>query len=395
MPKRMARERLLVRGGMVVCGDSLVATDILIEGGHIKRIAPAPDDYRGEVLEARGLVVGPGFIDVHVHGGGGFSFFSSDPANVAGYTDWAPRNGVTAFLVSTVGRDATETERLFSALAPSIGSKRGAEPLGFHMEGPFINPERKGAFHPNMLRAPNIEEWERFQRAAEGKIRQVTLAPELPGGLELARAIAAAGAIPSIGHSDATAAEAVAGFDAGVRHVTHLFNAMRPLHHREGGPIAACLLEDRATCELIGDGAHVAPEVLRMAYRVLGPSRTVVVTDNLHIAGTAEVGGTFGGQSVEVSGAKAVRADGTIVGSVATMDQHFRNAIQFLGIDMATAFRLCATNPARVAGVDGRKGAIAQGMDADLVLLDGNLQVTATMCRGEVVFGRELISGGD
>jgi N-acetylglucosamine-6-phosphate deacetylase len=352
----------------------------------VGRELEAPDATR---LNAKGLTAGPGFVDVHVHGGGGHSFFTSDPENIRAYARWAPRNGVTGLLVSTVGRDAPETESAFAALAPAIGEPGGAEALGFHMEGPFINPERKGAFPAEMLRLPSAEEFARFQAAAGGAIRQVTFAPELPGGLTLARAIAASGAVPAVGHTDATAEEARAGFDAGARHVTHLFNAMRPLHQREGGPIAACLLEERATCELICDGAHVAPEVLRMAYRILGPSRTVVVTDNLHIAGTQESGGTFGGQVVEVSGAKAVRTDGTIVGSVATMDQHFRNTIEFLGIDVSTAFRLCSTNPVRVAGAQARKGAIAPGMDGDVVLLDAELRVAATVCRGELAFERQ------
>lgn len=385
----MALASLLLRGGMVVSPDGMLATDVLIEGDRIVALGPSLDAPAAAVFDARGLTVGPGFVDAHVHGGGGFSFFSSDPGNVEGYARWAPRNGVTGFLVSTVGRDADETGRAFAGLSPAIGTTGGAEALGFHMEGPFINPERKGAFHPNMLRAPDLHEWERFQAAAGGRIRQVTFAPELPGALDLARAIAARGALPAIGHTDATTAEAAAGFEAGARHVTHLFNAMRPLHQREGGPVVACLLESRATCELICDGAHVAPEVLRLAYAVLGPERTVVVTDNLQIAGTAAAGGTFGGQQVEVSGAKAVRADGTIVGSVATMDQHFRNAVDFLGIDVATAFRLCSTNPARIAGAPERKGAIAPGMDADLVLLDGSLAVVATICRGELAHNRE------
>lgn len=390
----MSASQLLVGGGNVVLGASLVRADVLIEGGRIVSVGDRPANYAGLTLDATALTVGPGFIDVHVHGGGGYSFFSSDPANVTAYAAWAPRNGVTGFLVSTVGRDAPETGKLFAALAPTIGAPSGAEPLGFHMEGPFINPERKGAFHPNMLRPPSVDEWRRFQAASGARIRQVTFAPELAGGLDLARAIAESGAIPAIGHTDATAAEAAAGFDAGAQHVTHLFNAMRPLHHRGGGPIAACLLEARATCELICDGAHVAPEVLRLAYGLLGPARTVVVTDNLHIAGTSDAGGTFGGQRVEVSGAKAVRSDGTIVGSVATMDQHFRNAIEFLGIDVPTAFRLCSSNPARVAGAAERKGAIIPGMDADLVLLDDGLRVVATVCRGEPVFGDELVRQG-
>jgi len=168
--------------------------------------------------------------------------------------------------------------------------------------------------------------------------------------------------------------------------VTHLFNAMRPIHQREGGPIVAALLEDRATCELICDGAHVDPAPLRMAYRLLGASRTVVVTDNLHLAGLEATSGRFAGEEVTVSGAKAAKADGTIVGSVATMDSHFRNTMAFLGVDLATAFRLCSTNPARVAGAASRKGRLERGFDADLVLLDADSRVQATVCRGEVAF---------
>ncbi len=393
----MPQGRLVVGEARLALPGGLAMGDLLIERGRVVAVGRDLDAGGAARLDGRGLTAGPGFIDVHVHGGGGFSFFTSDPGNVGGYAAWAPRNGVTAFLVSTVGRDAAETERSFAALAPTIGAGRGAEALGFHMEGPFINPARKGAFPEEMLRVPSIDEFARFQAAAQGLIKQVTFAPELPGGLALARAIAESGATPAIGHTDATAEEVRAGFEAGARHVTHLFNAMRPLHQREGGPIAACLLEERATCELICDGAHVAPEVLQMAYRILGPLRTVIVTDNLHIAGTGEAGGSFGGRNVQVSGAKAVREDGTIVGSVATMDQHFRNAVAFLGIDVATAFRLCSTNPARVARVDTRKGMLEPGMDADVVLLDADLRVQATICRGEVVFLREpdrLSAGG-
>lgn len=221
-------------------------------------------------------------------------------------------------------------------------------------------------------------------------IRQVTMAPELPLALELATAIAVSGAIPAMGHTDATGAQAQAGFEAGIGHVTHLFNAMRPIHQREGGPIVAALLQDSVTCELICDGAHVAPELLRMAYRILGPARTVVVTDNLHIAGTDVQSGDFAGENIAVSGRKAVRTDGTIVGSVATMDEHFRNTVAFLGIDLPTAFRICATNPARVAHAQDRKGAIEHGMDADIVLLDSEMQVAATVCRGEIAYLRPL-----
>jgi N-acetylglucosamine-6-phosphate deacetylase len=379
---------LLIRNAVLALASGPLRADILCHEGRIVALGRDLAEPDAEVIDASGLTAGPGLIDVHVHGGGGHSFFTRDPERIRAYAEWAPRNGVTSFLVSTVGRDADDTEGIFSALAPLVGATAGAEVLGFHMEGPFINPVRQGAFPKEMLRPPVREEFLRFQEAAQGHIRQVTLAPELPLALELAVAISSSGAIPAMGHTDATTAQCRAGFDSGIRHVTHLFNAMRPVHQREGGPIVAALLQEQATCELICDGAHVGPEVLQMAYRILGPSRTVVVTDNLHLAGMEAQTGRFAGEEVTVSGGKAAKADGTIVGSVETMDQHFRNTMEFLGIDLGTAFRICSTNPARVAGAANRKGHLDRGMDADIVLLDSDCQVQVTICRGEVAFDR-------
>jgi N-acetylglucosamine-6-phosphate deacetylase len=382
-------ERLLIRGGVLAGPGGATRVDVRCAGPRVTEIATQLASGGTPTLDANGLTLGPGFVDIHVHGGGGHSFFTADPARIAAYAAWAPRNGVTSFLISTVGDDDAGTEAILRGLAPAVGSVGGAEPLGFHLEGPFINPERKGAFPRGTLRQPSVAEFERYQRAAGGNIRQVTLAPELPGGLDLVRAVTASGAEAAMGHTDATAEEARAGFTAGVRHVTHLFNAMRPIHQREAGPTVAALLDTSVTCELICDGAHVGPDTLRLAYRMLGPERTVIVTDNLSLAGADRDEGRFGADPVTVSGNTAVRADGTIVGSVATMDQHFRNAIAFLGVDLATAFRLCSSNPARVVGAADRKGAIAAGLDADIVLLDAENRVAATVCRGEVAYLRE------
>lgn len=382
---------LLIRNGVLALASGPLRADILCHEGRIVAIGHDLREPEATVIDATGLTAGPGLIDVHVHGGGGHSFFTQDPERIRAYARWAPANGVTSFLVSTVGRDAGDTEAIFAGLSPTVGTTQGAEVLGFHMEGPFINPLRQGAFPKEMLRPPVREEYLRFQDAASGHIRQVTLAPELPLALDLAVAISSSGAIPAMGHTDATVVQARAGFESGVRHVTHLFNAMRPLHQREGGPIVAALLQDSATCELICDGAHVSPETLQMAYRILGPARSVVVTDNLHLAGVADETGRFAGEEVTVSGGKAAKADGTIVGSVETMDQHFRNTMEFLGIDVGTAFRLCATNPARVAGASNRKGQLDRGMDADIVLLDSDFRVRITVCRGEIAFdGRDV-----
>lgn len=383
--------RLLLRNIRLVRDGKVQPFDLLCENASVAAIAlPGTAAPAGaEVLEGRGMVAGPGFIDVHVHGGGGHSFFSHDPARIRAYARWAPSVGVTSFLVSTVGRDQEETGRRLSALAEAVGPMNdGAEALGFHLEGPFLNPIRRGAFDEADLRAPSVNEYRRYAAAAGGLIRQVTVAPELPGALDLVRAVVDSGAVAAMGHTDATVREARAGFAAGITHVTHLFNAMRPIHQREGGPIVAALLEEATSCELICDGAHVSPEVLRLAYQVLGADRTVVVTDNLHIAGTGSSHGKFGASEVSASGGAAVRADGTIVGSVTTFDQHFRNAYRFLGFDLPSAFQVCSANPARVAGAAARKGRLEPGMDADIVLLDADLRVAATVCRGRVVYRR-------
>lgn len=383
--------RLLIRNGVLALPAGPMRADLLCEGHRIVAIGRELHSDGAAELDAAELTVGPGFVDVHVHGGGGQSFFMSDPGQVTAYAEWAPRNGVTSFLVSTVGDDDSRTIEMLQGLALAFGDGSHAQPLGFHLEGPFISPARKGAFPEEFLRIPASIEFERYQEAAGGLIRQVTLAPELPGGLGLATGIALSGAVSAMGHTDATAEQARRGFDCGVSHVTHLFNAMRPVHHREGGAAIAALLDGNVTCELICDGAHLSADAVRLAYRALGPNRTVIVTDNLSIAGTTMKTGSFNTSPIKVRGATAVRPDGTIVGSVATMDQHFRNAVAFLDIDLPTAFRICSTNPARVGGASDRKGMLSHGMDADIVLLDASLEVAATVCRGQLAYLRDPV----
>ena len=371
-----------VTGGRVVAGSGLIAGDLGIADERIVTIGAGA--HPGPSLDARGLVVLPGFIDIHTHGGGGHSFFTSEPERLASYSDWAPAHGVTAYLASFVGDDADATRTMLHSLRRA--SSPGAACLGFHLEGPFINPGRRGAFPEETLRVPNREEFASYQAAAEGRIRQVTFAPELEGGMELLEEIVRRGAVAAVGHTDATFAEASAAFEAGATHVTHLFNAMRPLHHREGGVLAAALAS-KATCELIFDTVHVDENVLRLAYRVLGERRTVVVTDNLYLAGAARSEGRFAGGTVSAVGNVAMRGDATIVGSLLPMDGHFRNVIKVLGANLEVAARLCATNAAAVIG-EAERGSIEPGKFADLVLLDERFEVVATVCAGRVAYLR-------
>lgn len=383
--------RFLIRGARVVLPRETVVIDVLCEGGRIVEIG---HDLQADasVVDAHGRMLGPGFIDVHVHGGGGASFFTRDAQRLAAYSDWAPRAGVTAYLVSTAGRHAADLSRTLEGLAPAIGHAPGAESLGFHLEGPFLNPKRKGAFDPATLQSPSSATLARAFDSAEGRVRQVTLAPELPGASDLLEVCDRYGVVPAMGHSDATFAEASSAIESGVQHVTHLFNAMRPLHQREGGIAAAALLDSRVTCELICDLAHVSTEMLQLAFRTIGPGRFVCVTDNMHLAGTTTIEAGFMSDTVSVSGDAARKEDGTLVGSVLPMDGHFRNLVQRVGLSEADAFRACSTNPAAVAGVSNRKGQVAPGFDADLVLLDAELQVVATFCRGELSYSTVELS---
>ncbi len=380
-------ESLLVRNGVCAMEAGPRRADVLCVDSRIVAIEHELEAPSARVFDASGLTIGPGFVDIHTHGGGGSSFFAGDTEQVYAYSAWAPRHGITSFLVSTSGRGAAGTLEILSRLAPAvIVPPEGAEPLGFHLEGPFLNRVRRGAFSEDMLERPSADAFGRFQEAAFGLIRQITIAPELPGAVDVVHAAVHTGASAAMGHTDATAAEASRGFFEGITHVTHLFNAMRPLHQRDGGPVVAALLADQLTCELICDGAHLAPEVLQTAYRILGPARTCVVTDNVSLAGLDPHAGGSETPTLSTESGAAVRSDGTLMGSVIPMDQHFRNAIRYLGLDLATAFRLCSSNPARVAGAAGRKGRLERGMDADLVLLEEDRSVVATVCRGQVTW---------
>lgn len=377
--------RLVLSGGEVAVRNGLARANIVCRGPTIEGItADIPSD--ATVVDCQGLLLGPGFVDIHTHGGGGVNFFAGDPHGVARYAAWAPQFGVTSFLASLLGRDDGETAVMLERLAYLPGATAGAELLGFHLEGPALNPARKGAFPGRMLHVPPPATFERWQTAANSAVRQVTIAPELDGASAFLAAVTGGGAVAAMGHTDATFDQARAAFGAGVTHVTHLFNAMRPIHQRQGGPAVAAMLDDRVTCELIADGAHVSPEMLRVAYGLLGRRRMVVVTDNMELAGTTAGTTEFAGSPATVDGQAAKREDGTIVGSIATMDQHFRNVRAWLGIDDDAAFQLCAENPATALGVGDHKGRLVEGYDADIVGLDRDGRVHLTICRGGVAY---------
>ncbi|HLB23711.1 MAG TPA: N-acetylglucosamine-6-phosphate deacetylase, partial [Dehalococcoidia bacterium] len=304
-----------ITNARLILDDAVRDGALLIDGDRITAVLPPGDALPtgAHVIDAGGRYLAPGLIDVHVHGGGGFDLMSDDPDQVRGYARWVATRGVTGFLISTSGADHAQILLRLRALAPVVGPfPGGARVLGFHLEGPYINPVRKGAFPPRWLRAPSAAEYRELYDAAQGHIVQMTLAPELPGADELIDAVVASGAVAAMGHTDATYEQAMAAIDRGVTHVTHCFNAMRPFGHRDPGVLGAVMTSDAVTAELIGDGAHVDYAAARVLLRAKGTDRVALITDGMPLAGTVDGDGEWEGQAIRVEGGKAVRvADGT------------------------------------------------------------------------------------
>jgi N-acetylglucosamine-6-phosphate deacetylase len=366
-----------------------VLGNIVVDGSTI---LSAGDDVssEGPVFDLAGSLVIPGFIDVHVHGGGGFSLHTTDPNEIAAYAAWVPSTGTTSFLVAVVGVPGGLPELQLRAAAAAIGAGGpGAERLGIHLEGPFINPLRRGAHDPAWLREPSPQATKSVLDAANGHLRIVTLAPELPGADALQQILLDVGVTVSIGHTDADEAQTREAIRCGARHATHCFNAMRPMLHRDSGPLGAIVGADDVLGELIADNQHVHAAAMRVLIRALGPHRTVVITDAIAAAGLGDIPFTLGDQPAQVSGGVARLLDGTIAGSILTMDQALRNVVALGGISLSEAVGMLTYNPARAAGVADRKGLLQSGFEADLTVLDADLRVQATICRGRLAYATE------
>jgi N-acetylglucosamine-6-phosphate deacetylase len=342
------------------------------------------------VVEGAGLLAAPGFIELQVNGAAGHDL-TADPTSIWAVGAGLPRYGVTAFLptIVTAPRDVVEAGRrtLLAGPPPGYG---GAAALGLHVEGPFIAAERIGAHDPAHRRDPDpafVAGWS----PATG-VRLVTLAPELPGALELIAALCGRGIVVSVGHTAATAAEAQAGFDAGARFVTHLFNAMPGLDHREPGPIGAALADPRVTVGLITDGLHVDPLVVDVAWRRSGPGRLAIVTDAIAALGMAPGSYHLGTMDLVVDATSARLADGRLAGSVISLDAAIRNLRAFTGASVADVIGAVTSTPARLLGLAGQRGVLREGAVGDVVLLTPELEVVATVIRGRVAHRAEAVA---
>lgn len=360
---------------------------VLIDGAKIVSVGPAneidcPDD--AESLDATGLTLTSGFIDLQINGAFGYDF-TADPTSIWSVADRLPRYGVTAFLptIITSPLEKISTAQKVLTQHPADGY-RGAAPLGLHIEGPFINPKKKGAHNPDYLRLPNLSDIRGWSPASG--VQLVTLAPELPGALDLVAELTHQGVTVSAGHSMATYDEAQAGFDAGIRYGTHLFNVMPPLHHREPGLPAALLTDPRATAGIIVDGIHAHSAMVNLAWQLLSDTRLNLVTDAMAALGMPPGQHILGDFNVIVDETSARLADGTLAGSILSLDTALRNLIAFTGCSLEQALPTVTSIPAQLLGLDDSRGSISPGYAADFVLLTPELEVHTTIVGGNVAF---------
>ena len=364
---------------------------VLIEGCRIVRVCArsAAEIPRGaQHIDFGDAILGPGFIDIHIHGGMGYDVMRGDEADRALFEKFLVAHGVTGYYPTTVTASIPETLRALERLAKALEnpgeeqSEGCARPLGIHLEGPFLSHLRRGVHPVEKLLAPDVKTFERFWEASRGQIRVITIAPELPGALHVISEANRRGVCVSIGHSDATLEQAKAGIGAGARHATHTFNAMRPLGHRDPGIAGEVLNNTGVSADIIADGIHVHPSMIHLFVQAKGMEQAVLITDATAASGMPEGKYYLGALEVEVRDGKCLH-DGRLAGSVLTLDRAVQNAMEFAGLDLQRSLRLATLNPARAVNIS--KGFVEDGAEADLVVLTPAGEVKATMVKGKVV----------
>jgi N-acetylglucosamine-6-phosphate deacetylase len=365
---------------------------ILVEDGRIRAIGPhsaiaLPPE--AQEYDARGLTAVPGFVDVHIHGAAGHDAMEATPGALAAIASCVGRHGTTSYLATTVSAGVAGTLRSLEGLAGAIRAQfsniqAGAECLAVHLEGPFLNAARRGVHPAEHLLAPSPALLARFLAAAEGFARVLTLAPELDGSAETIAAARAAGLVVAMGHTDATYDQAVRAIELGACHAAHVFNAMRPFSHRETGVIGAVLTDPRVTAEVIADGVHVDAPALRLLLAAKSAEQILLVSDATAATDMPDGSYQLGSIEVSVTGGVCRNREGRIAGSTLTLDRAVRRMVA-LGVPLAAAVQMAGFNPARLLGIETRKGQLVPGADADVVLLDASLNVSRVFTRGRAL----------
>ena len=363
----------------------LIENDLIVKvGSQLSHEIPK----QARCLDFPEAIIAPGFIDLHNHGGAGHDVMESDPAALPAIESLLASHGVTGYLPTTITAPLGKTVEALQRLADAIEraaehDRERARPLGIHIEGPFLSHIRRGVHPPDNLLPPTLDTFDKLWQASRGHLRLMTIAPELEGALAVIQEAVRRGVTVSIGHSDADFETAKAAVDAGARHATHTFNAMRPFAHREPGIIGEVLTDPRMTADIIADGIHVHPSAVKLFSEAKGPAGAVLITDSTAATGMPDGHYRLGDFEFDVTDGRCV-ANGVLAGSVLTLDRAVINIMQFAGWSLSQAIRTATANPARTAALEGR-GEITPGGPADLVVLSPKGEVRTTILSGRVI----------
>src|ERR1700686_3140874 len=360
----------------------LVVEDGLISDVSSRSAKEAPGN--ASLIDFGDAVLAPGFIDIHMHGGAGLDVMRASPSDLPRLGKFLITHGVTGYFPTTVAAPLDATYTALGQLADAIEANEvsvQARPLGIHLEGPFLSHKRRGVHPPEYLVNPTVEIFERLWQAARGHVRMLTIAPEIPGAMEVIAEAARRKVCVSIGHSDAKMPTAQDAVKAGARHATHTFNAMRPLDHRDPGIIGEVLTDDRLSADIIVDGIHVAPPIVKLFLHAKGRERAVLITDAISATGMPDGRYQLGPIEVDVKDGKCT-SNGSLAGSVLTMDRAVRNVAQFSNWSLRDAVRAATLNPAQAVGLSSHHGVLAPGAAADFTVLSRTGEGVKTIVRG-------------
>lgn len=356
--------------------------DITIDGEFF---AENSDKNGGEVLDAEGLIAIPGLVDIHLHGCVGHDFSDADEEGLKKMLRFEASHGITTVCPTTLTLPEEQLSGVCKRIS-AISDKKGSAVAGIHLEGPFLSYNKRGAQNPDYLLAPEVDMIDRLQKDANGLVKLIAIAPELDGALDVISKLSSRGVRVSLAHTEAGYDLAMKGFNSGARQATHLFNGMLPFHHREPGLIGAARDFELCTPELICDGEHIHPSVVRATFSMFGDDRIIMISDSMMATGMADGIWDLGGLEVEVKGNRAsLTSNGSIAGSVTNLFGCLKTAVRDMGIPLESAVKCCTVNPAKAIGVFDKLGSITPGKFADLVLLGDDLEIEKVILRGKMV----------
>ena len=389
-------ETAIINANIITPLEIIKKSAVLIDGGKIRKILKNGEKIPegAELIDAKGKILCPGFIDLHLQGGGGADVIEDTFEAINCVSSTHMKYGTTSFLATTntgLRRGGRSKNEEFLHLKPIVQAIKngtdGAQILGIHIEGPFINPERKGMIRGDYVRKPDLQELRKIIKICGGKLKMMTIAPELRGNLVLIRELVKGGIIASLGHTNATYEEAMKGIEAGISHATHMFNAMSGLHHREPAAANACL-DSNISIQLIADFVHVHPAVVKLVLKVKGPDKVALITDAIMAVGMPDGVYEASSQKINVKNGIARRKDGVLAGSTFPLNRMVRSMVS-LGFSLQDAIKMASLTPAKILKMENKKGIIKEGMDADLILIDENINVYMAMIRGKVVWTKK------